>query len=197
MKSYEDRSALGLRLPLLLLTLASASVSLGSLGCDGGEGDDTGDLPAIDAAPMIDATPSAAGPEAHNHSDSAWIQGNNFAKSCFFNTSCHNANANAPAGLSLTKALAHGEIVNVASTQVPAKMRVAPGSCEDSYLYDKITNSPAIKAGEDPMPPTFDAMGNPVLLCPEKVAAICRWIEAGALNDGTPDAGPPSSDPGF
>ncbi len=150
-----------------------------------------GDDDAADPdADIVDAGPDAPPPdasasclEATQHSDFGWIQANVFAKSCFFATSCHTAAGNAPAGLSLTPELAYAELVDQPSTQVAAKMRIAPGVCADSYLYDKITNSAAIQTGKKPMPPTFNSQGQFVPLCQEKIDAICRWIEAGALND--------------
>lgn len=164
---------------------------LAACGSSGG----TSTSPA-DAAPITDAGPADASPaciEALDHSDFAFIQEKVFARSCFFNSSCHNASPNAPAGLTLTQDRAYDEIVNVASTEVPAMLRVAPGSCEDSYLYAKITgNLDIIPSGKKQMPPTFDGQGNWVPLCQEKVDAICRWIENGA-HEFEPDAGVPDA----
>jgi hypothetical protein len=163
--------------------------------CGGGG---TGDPPRADAAVATDAGPSdasAACIEATHHDDFAYVRDQVFAKSCFFQTSCHNANPNAPADLTLTQIRAYGELVDTPSTEVPTMMRVAPGSCEDSYLYAKITGTfDIIATDKDPMPPTFTQSGRWVPICQEKVDAICRWIARGAPEQ-EPDAGPPDAGP--
>jgi hypothetical protein len=154
-------------------------------GCpdDSGETDD--DPPAIDAdVPQgADASIDGGGPspsclEATEHDDFTWIQANIFEKSCMF-SSCHDADM--PAGrLTLTKELAYAELMDVDSTQEVGKKRVVANSCENSYLYQKITNT-NIAAGKKPMPPPTGGVWTP--LCVEKQQAICDWIMAGAPNN--------------
>jgi hypothetical protein len=177
-----------------LRPLVFSVIVVGACG-GGGTASPTADasVTVFDAGPPPDASPTCI--EAREHSDFAFIRDKIFARSCFFQTSCHNANPNAPAGLTLTQTRAYAEIVNVESTEVDL-MRVAPGSCEESYLYAKITgNFDIIPANKKPMPPTFDGQGNWVPLCQEKVDAVCRWIERGAP-EFEPDAGAIDAGPG-
>jgi hypothetical protein len=62
--------------------------------------------------------------------------------------------------------------VGVASSEVPALMRVAPNDAPNSYLYRKVTAAPGILG--DPMP----LSGGP--LTPTELAWIETWIEQGA-----------------
>lgn len=157
---------------VLRLTLVASLFTLGSLatacGDDGGASADAG--PTFDAG-RPDATAPCA--EATQHSDFAWINANIFQKSCNF-SGCHNATAGSSVeSLKLTTDLAYAQLVNVDSVQIPGKKRVAPNSCDNSYLYNKLTNT-NMKAGTRSMPE-----GQP-MLCQEKIDAVCRWITAGA-----------------
>jgi hypothetical protein len=92
-------------------------------------------------------------------------------------SSCHTSTGRAPAaGLNLTGANAHGNIVGVASTQKTGAQRVVPGDPDNSYLIHKIEGRSGI-VGER-MPRT----GGPYLT-EGQVRIIRRWIELGALND--------------
>ena len=70
-------------------------------------------------------------------------------------------------------------LVNRSSEQVPAMMRVAPGSLEDSYMWHKLKDTHLSVGGEeDPMPPEdrYPLPGGDIDL-------IEAWIEAGALKN--------------
>ena len=160
---------------VLRFTLVASLFTLGSLATACG-GDDAAE---VDAGPTIDAGKAdATAPcaEATQHSDFTWINANIFQKSCNF-SGCHNASASSNVeSLKLTTDLAFAQLVDVDSKQIPGKKRVAPNSCDNSYLYNKITNK-NMKAGTKSMPE-----GQP-MLCQEKLDAVCRWIEAGAPNN--------------
>lgn len=68
---------------------------------------------------------------------------------------CH-VGANAPAGLRLDAANSYAQLVNVASSQVPALMRVKPGDPDNSYLVQKIDGRATVGGrmplGRDPLP---------------------------------------------
>jgi hypothetical protein len=93
-----------------------------------------------------------------------------FARNCTF-SSCHGASMQQ--GLSLT-APAHGHLVGIASTEVPAAMRVVPGDPAASYLLHKIESASPMAGVR--MPPDQP-------LPAHKVEAIRQWIAAGAQND--------------
>jgi hypothetical protein len=93
-----------------------------------------------------------------------------FSRNCTF-SSCHGASMQQ--GLSLG-APAHGHLVGVASSEVPAMMRVVAGDPAASYLLHKI-ESPSPMAGVR-MPPDQP-------LPASKIEAIRQWIAAGAAND--------------
>ncbi len=78
-----------------------------------------------------------------------------------------------PAGMDLSSASAsHASLVGVASIEVPASLRVAPGDPNASYLITKL---------EDPTPPVGSQMPLlPPLLDQATIDMIRQWIEAGA-----------------
>ena len=85
---------------------------------------------------------------------------------------CH-VSPGAPFDLDLSSVTASRDhTVGVASGEVPALMRVAPGNAPDSYLYRKVSGDPTIQG--DPMP----ASGAP--LTAAEIALIEAWIEQGA-----------------
>ena len=63
-------------------------------------------------------------------------------------------------------------LIDVPSSEEPAVVRVRPGDPASSYLFWKLTGSPAIDGGRMPkdLPPLDD----------RSIAAIAQWIEAGA-----------------
>lgn len=93
-----------------------------------------------------------------------------FARNCTF-SSCHGASMQE--GLGLT-APAYGELVGVASSEVPAMMRVVPGDPAASYLLHKIESTSPMDGAR--MPPDQP-------LPAHKIEAIRLWIAAGAAND--------------
>jgi hypothetical protein len=85
---------------------------------------------------------------------------------------CH-IGPTAPFGLDLSSASrSETNLVDVASAEQPAYLRVAPHDVADSYLYMKVTGDPRISG--DPMP----AMGPP--LSSADLALIAQWIDGGA-----------------
>ncbi|HEY2512014.1 MAG TPA: fibronectin type III domain-containing protein [Polyangiaceae bacterium] len=88
---------------------------------------------------------------------------------------CH-VPGNPPEGQVLAAGFAYANIVNVASQEVPADMRVAPGDLSHSYLYMKITAQQTV--GEYMPPPAT----NDVLSATDK-ATIMNWIVEGAANN--------------
>lgn len=95
-----------------------------------------------------------------------------FNKSCAF-ASCHDASA--AAGLDLSTGKAHANLVNVASTNDPAKVRVIPNDADSSYLYIKIIGDPGDGTLQMPIG------GNP--LSDNEIQLIKNWIDAGAKNN--------------
>ena len=69
----------------------------------------------------------------------------------------------------------YGQMVGRASTQVPARLIVAPGDLEGSYLWDKLIHDVEIGRG---MPRTV--VGS-IKLPDEELELYRRWIEGGAL----------------
>ncbi|MEE2757360.1 MAG: hypothetical protein VYA30_11890 [Myxococcota bacterium] len=62
-------------------------------------------------------------------------------------------------------------LVEAVSTAIPGKGLVVPGSLNDSYLFEKLTEERP--AAGDPMPPS-------VPLDDTRLDLVRRWIEAGA-----------------
>jgi hypothetical protein len=84
-------------------------------------------------------------------------------------TACH-VGGSPPAGLNLATN-SHANLVNVASTEVPALKRVLPGDANNSYLYQKVTqNAPAVGSK---MPPGGSLSGT-------DTTNIQNWINSGA-----------------
>jgi hypothetical protein len=96
-----------------------------------------------------------------------------FSASCA-TSGCHTG-AFPAGGLNLESGQAYANIVNVASSEVPALKRVLPGDDSSSYLYQKLTNAPGIVGL--PMP-----LGS-YPLPSDDIDAIEAWINQGALNN--------------
>ena len=122
--------------------------------------------PPAPAAPTMDPTLAS-------------IQAQVFTPTCAI-SGCH-AGGTAPHGLDLTAGNSFGNLVNVASGEIPALMRVAPGDPDNSYIVQKIEGT-AAAGGRMP------ANGPPYLSI-ETIAAIRQWITDGAL---VSSAGSPS-----
>jgi hypothetical protein len=94
-----------------------------------------------------------------------------FARNCTF-SSCHGATS-PEKGMSLVSPT-YATLSGVASTEVPAMMRIAPGDPAGSYLLQKISSATPLNgvrmAPDQPLPAY-------------KIEAIRLWITAGAPND--------------
>jgi len=89
-------------------------------------------------------------------------------------TQCHTGAA-APWGLALDSGVARQNLVNVASGEIPALLRVNPGNPDSSYIVWKIEGRSGIQG--DRMPLDLQP------LSAEQIAAIRGWISDGALNN--------------
>lgn len=145
---------------------------LGTAACSGG-GDDGGAPDAISASCM----------EATTHSDLAWIQEKIFTPSCSAFVSCHKDAALEAGGLSLEPGDVIPQTVNVDSDLFPQFKRIVPGNAADSYMMRILDGSGPLDSEVGTMP-----YNNPKL-CQEKLDAIERWINAGATENETVDAG--------
>jgi hypothetical protein len=123
---------------------------------------------------------SEAEPEAPRCSpDLASIQQNIFVKSCA-QAGCHGENEPA-ALLRLTGENVAAELVGVPSSTCSNRIRVVPGSPDQSLLYEKITS--ATPACGTIMPPSG-------ALPAEDVACVRQWIASMPVDDAGPgDAG--------
>ncbi len=65
-------------------------------------------------------------------------------------------------------------LVNVASIERPASMRVLPGNSTDSYIIHKLK-------GEDITGARMPLGGTP--FTPAEIAEVASWIDAGAANN--------------
>lgn len=112
---------------------------------------------------------------------------------------CHKGGA-APKGLSLESGRAVASLVNVPSVEAPGMMRVAPGQPDASWLLVKVAAMDSRRVGAR-MP-----RNGPPFLTSGQVAAVRRWIQAGARADwidqapaspdvAAPELAPPEDDP--
>ena len=134
-------------LPGLIL----AALALG--GCSGGDG--TG----LDRPPPLEASFSS-------------IQANVFTPTCA-TAGCHQG-AGAPQGLRLEDAVSYAMLVNVASSEDPGVLRVAPGNPDASYLVQKIEGTASVGA-QMPL--------NAAPLPQATIDVIRQWITEGAVDD--------------
>lgn len=84
---------------------------------------------------------------------------------------CH-VGAGAPAGLRLDAASSYAQLVNVASTQVPALLRVNPGDPDNSYLVQKISQATPQVGGRMPL--------GRAALPQSSIDLVRAWIAGGA-----------------
>jgi len=88
---------------------------------------------------------------------------------------CH-IGTTAPQGLDLSAGKAYGNLVNVASREVPSLKRVEPRNSRDSYLVIKLEGTdPRMKGAR--MPANSPALSKSV------IDSIKAWIDRGAPND--------------
>jgi hypothetical protein len=158
---------------LRLVLLASVLIACGG----GGGGDDD----------MVDAAPTPACVEATTYQNLANIEEKIFKLSCVF-SGCHNGGATDAGKLNLKTGMAHAELVGVPSEVDDKFLLVVPGNPEQSYLMVMLGEiAPgAADPATDPPPTSIGLMPQGtggLLLCPEKRAAVRRWIVAGAAND--------------
>jgi hypothetical protein len=111
--------------------------------------------------------------EAAAHSDLAWIQEHVFTPSCA-TAMCHSAE-HMSVGLSLAAGQAYGNLVNHSASTADGWTRVVPAANAESYLLVALNREPGPMPHDGYMP-----LGAPPL-CEGKLAAIERWIAAGAL----------------
>lgn len=123
----------------------------------------------------IDAAPAPACLEAAQHDDLAWLQANVFTPSCGAFSACHSGSATQALGLNLENGNTHGALVGNPSKRFTEQIFVVPGRPEASYLLTVVGEQDGPLSSTGTMPP------NTPLLCPEKRAALSRWIAAGAL----------------
>ena len=133
------------------LYLILAALALG--GCSGGDG--TG----LDRPPPLEASFSS-------------IQANVFTPTCA-TAGCHQG-AGAPQGLRLEDAVSYAMLVNVASSEDPGVLRVAPGNPDASYLVQKIEGTASVGA-QMPL--------NAAPLPQATIDVIRQWITEGAVDD--------------
>jgi hypothetical protein len=135
------------------IVLMPAFIVFAGCGAGSGEGLDENGAPVPVAPPV--------------NSDFQEIQDTVFTPIC---TACH-VGATAPRGLRLDAPNSYAMLVNVASVEVPALQRVAPGNPDMSYLVQKIEGTAAV-GGRMPLG------GAP--LPQDRIDLIRRWIAAGA-----------------
>ncbi len=87
---------------------------------------------------------------------------------------CHTGAA-APFGLALDSGVARQNLVNVASEEIPALLRVNPAKPDSSYIVWKIEGRSGIQGDRMPL--------DMAPLSAEQIAAIRGWISGGALNN--------------
>ncbi|UCG71503.1 MAG: Ig-like domain-containing protein [Chromatiales bacterium] len=109
------------------------------------------------------------------------IQANVFTPTCAV-AGCH-VGAAAPEGLDLSEYASYALLVTIASNQVPALLRVAPGDPDASYLIQKLEGT---AAGGQRMP-----LSGPPFVPQSTTDVIRQWITDGAL-PGAGSGGPPT-----
>jgi hypothetical protein len=137
------------------------AVGLAIAGC---AGDGTG----LDA----NGRPIPPVPPANN--DFQEIQDTIFTPIC---STCH-IGGGAPVGLRLDEGNSYALLVNVASAEVPALLRVNPGNPNASYLVQKLEGTAAVGAR---MP-----ANGPPFLPQDRIDLVRRWIAAGAPVSSVP-----------
>jgi hypothetical protein len=129
---------------------------------------------------------SAGCVQAEQHSDLTWIKQNIFMANCF-GSSCHTG-ATASGKLDLTDdpymTLLGPSGTGVASNLSPSHKRVVPGDPSMSYLFFLIHGLDGDLGIFEEPPKTvgYMPMSNAAICC-QKIDAVKRWIEAGAMND--------------
>jgi hypothetical protein len=152
----------------------AAPLLLSIMACSGGGDDDSSTPDAVSATCM----------EATMHSDYDWLQEKVFGPSCSAFTACHKGQAMEAGGLSLELGQTIPQTVNVDSDLFPQFKRIVPGDPANSYMMIILGGAAGpLDADVGTMP-----YNNPKL-CQQKIDAVGRWIEAGALEETPVDAG--------
>lgn len=163
---------------LALLATSACRYSLEDEGGTGGPDGTGGRLCTV-------ITSSQTCVAAETNQNLAWIEQNIFTPNCGGN-SCHGATAN-PGGKIVLTTASHDKLVNVPSDLVSGRMLVVPGDVKKSYLMVLLRHISLADADPSPAPaPPSDPGYMPVNsdpICCQKLDALARWIEAGALND--------------
>ena len=129
----------------------AALLALGLAGCGGDSGDGMG--PSPQGVTLLDVQTQVLTPRCA-------ISG------------CH-VGSGAPFGLDMSSVSASSaNLIDVASAEMPALMRVHPGDAAGSYLYMKVSGDPSILG--DPMPASGGALSD------GDIDLIARWIDGGA-----------------
>jgi len=107
------------------------------------------------------------------------IQSNVFTPTCAV-SGCHQG-ASAPRGLRLDAVNSYGLLVDVASSEFPMILRVAPGFPSDSYIIQKLEGTAGF-GGRMPL--------NQPALPAASITTIRQWITDGAIDDRAPSTAP-------
>ncbi len=134
---------------------------LAMYGCGGGDGSGVATPPP--------PPPPPPPPFGANFSE---IQSNVFDQNCA-TSGCHQGSG-APQGLRLDAVNSYGLLVNVASSEVPSLLRVAPNDPDNSYLIQKLEGTATV-GNQMPLG------GAP--LAQSTVDVIRQWITDGAVDD--------------
>jgi hypothetical protein len=129
----------------------------------------------------------AACKEAETKQDLAWIEANVFKPQCAF-SGCHNA-ANTTAGRidMLNPGMSHDDLVNQDSMIASGRKLVVPGKAKESYLMMMMQQYKPSELEPTPVAPPPGDIGfmpqgtDNVPVCCQKLDAIERWINAGAM----------------
>ncbi len=146
----------------ILRSALIAGVATLGFGCGGGSGS------GVSMAPPPPPPPPPP-PFGANFSE---IQANVFTPSCA-TSGCHQG-AGAPQGLRLDETNSYGLLVNVASSEVPSIMRVAPNDPDNSYLVQKLEGTASVGS-------QMPLGGAP--LEQATIDVIRQWISDGAIDD--------------
>ena len=159
-------------------------VALLAIGCK--HNLDEADIDASASGRVCKMATTSACMQADTHSDLTWIKQNIFMANCF-GSSCHSG-ATASGKLDLTEdpytALMGAGGAGVASNLSPSHKRVVPGDPSASYLFFIIHGLDGDLGMFQAPPQTvgYMPMSNAAICC-QKIDAIKRWIEAGAMNN--------------
>ena len=147
------------------------------------------DEPAARQCMVVTTSPACVEAESMPEVSSTlgWIEQNIFTPNCGGN-SCHGmpAGGGMPTGRVVLTAASHDKLVDVDATFATGRKLVVPGDVAKSYLMVIMRHVPLDEADPAPAPaPSGDRympLGSPAICC-QKLDAMARWIEAGALDN--------------